>query len=57
MRVTVSLNEQASERARPEAIPDLAKLVVDNSRAKVLRVFGRGQFVEHRSDQRGPPSA
>jgi hypothetical protein len=44
MKITVSLNEQASPKAKGGRAPDLKQLITDNSRAEVLRVFGRGRF-------------
>ncbi|MGY3133462.1 hypothetical protein ACVWZM_004144 [Bradyrhizobium sp. USDA 4501] len=44
MKITVSLNEQAALKAQGGKAPDLKQLIIDNSRAQVLRVFGRGRF-------------
>ena len=44
MKITVSLNEQAALKAKGGKAPDLKQLIIDNSRAEVLRVFGRGRF-------------
>jgi hypothetical protein len=44
MKITVSLNEQAALEAKSGKAPDLKQLIIDNSRAQVLRVFGRGRF-------------
>jgi hypothetical protein len=52
MRITISLNESATERAaRTGEKPDLTMLVRKNSEAEVLRVFGRGRFVSVEASQ------
>jgi hypothetical protein len=53
MRITISLNDGATERAaKTGEKPDLETLVRQNSRAEVLRVFGRGRFVSVEASQR-----
>lgn len=44
MKITVSLNEREALKARDGKTPDLKQLITDNSRAEVVRVFGRGRF-------------
>lgn len=44
MKITVSLNESASVKAKGGNTPDLKQLITKNSGAEVLRVFGRGRF-------------
>lgn len=45
MRITISLNENATARAAETGqTPDLRTLVVTNSGAEVVKVYGRGRF-------------